>query len=144
MPLLSSIYLPGIRSKLVSFSKAAPVRNKRRQPPAGRTNPGGDGMKPRPAVLIRQRLAMMHLLDVGLRMEPVAVFIDPMQPVGEHRCNRALAAAGNSHHQDDGRITCRRVRLHDGPPTLQRGPPATRSRLANRLGSPEGPRTEST
>jgi hypothetical protein len=25
---------------------------------------------------------MMHLLDVGLRMEPVAVFIDPMQPVG--------------------------------------------------------------
>src|SRR5438309_9405629 len=31
-PCVSSIYLPGIRSKPMSFSKAAQVRNKRRQP----------------------------------------------------------------------------------------------------------------
>src|SRR5262245_25889442 len=58
-----------------------------------RVDPGGNAMQPGPAVLIGQRLAGVHLPDVGLRVEPVAVLVDPVQPVREHRRNRALAAA---------------------------------------------------
>ena len=78
---------------------------------AGGVDPGGDGVQPGPAVLIVQRLAVMHLLDVRLRMKPVAVLIGPMQAMREHRRDGAFAGAGNAHHHDDGRNF--RWRLHD-------------------------------
>src|SRR5580693_4906820 len=43
-------------------------------------------------------------------MKPVAILVDPMQAVGEHRGDGALARAGNAHHDDHGR---RSVGLHD-------------------------------
>src|SRR5262245_8474675 len=73
-----------------------------------RVDPGGNAMQPRPAILICQRLAGVHLPDVGLRVEPVTVLVDPVQPTREHRGNRALAAARDSHHHGDGRIASSR------------------------------------
>src|SRR4029077_2989856 len=78
---------------------------------SGVVDPGGDGAQPRPAILIGQRLAVMHFLDVGLGMKPVAVLVGPMQPMGQHRGDRALAGAGNAHHHEDGRSFGRR--FHD-------------------------------
>src|SRR5262245_15103644 len=69
-----------------------------------RVDPGGNAMQPGPAVLVSQRLAGVHLPDVGLWVEPVAVLVDPVQPVRKHRRNRTLAATRDSHHHDDGRI----------------------------------------
>src|ERR1700682_2358314 len=80
---------------------------------AGVVDPGGDGAQPRPAIRVGERLAVMHFFDVRLRMEPVAVFVDPVQAVGQHRRDRALAATGNAHHHDDGRNV--RRRFHDTP-----------------------------
>src|SRR5215831_8250511 len=72
-----------------------------------RVDPGRNAMQPGPAILIGEWHAAMHLLDVRRRVEPVALLEDPIQPVGEHRRNRALAAAGDSHHHDDGNISQR-------------------------------------
>src|SRR5262249_32287224 len=67
-------------------------------------DPGGNAVQPGPAVLIGERQAAVHLLDVGRRVEPVALLEDPVQPVCEHRRNRTLAAARDAHHHDDGNI----------------------------------------
>src|SRR5262249_7907183 len=53
-------------------------------------------------------------LDVGLRVEPVALLEDPIQPVGEHRRDRALAAPGYAHHHDDGSLPRRRTGVFVG------------------------------
>src|SRR5689334_14031855 len=36
-------------------------------------------MQPRPAIFVVEWLAVMHLLNIGLRVEPVAVLVNPMQ-----------------------------------------------------------------
>ena len=56
-------------------------------------NPGRNAMQPRPAVLVGERLPTVHLFDIRGRMEPVALLINPMQAMGEHRGNGALAGA---------------------------------------------------
>src|SRR5215471_1694570 len=58
-----------------------------------RVDPGGDALQPGPAILVGERLPAVHFLDVRLRVEPIALLENPVQPVSEHRCNRALAAA---------------------------------------------------
>src|SRR5215472_762533 len=67
-----------------------------------RVDPGGNTMQPGPAILIGEWHAAMHLLDVRRGVERVALLEDPIQSVGEDRRNRALAAARDSHHHDDG------------------------------------------
>src|SRR5262245_63280078 len=47
----------------------------------GRVDPGGNAVQPGPAVLIGERQAAVHLLDVGRRVEPVALLEDHVQPV---------------------------------------------------------------
>ena len=64
-------------------------------------DPIGDGMQPGPAILVGERLAMVHLLDVSFGMKPVAVFVKPVQTMREHGADRALARAGNAHHDED-------------------------------------------
>src|SRR5262249_52520366 len=58
-----------------------------------RIDPGRDAMQPWPAVLVRERLPTVHLFDVRGRMEPVAVLVNPMHAMRQHRGNRALAGA---------------------------------------------------
>src|SRR5262249_36198497 len=79
-----------------------------------RVDPGGDALQPGPAILVGERLPGVHLLDVGLRVEPVALLEDPIQPVGEHRRDRALAAPGYAHHHDDGSLPRRRTGVFVG------------------------------
>lgn len=56
-------------------------------------DPGGDGPEPRPAVLIRERHAALHLLDIGGRVEPVGVLEGPIEPVRQHRGKYSVAAS---------------------------------------------------
>src|SRR5262249_49306785 len=58
-----------------------------------RIDPGRDAVQPWPAVLVRERLPALHLFDVRGRREPVAVLVNPMQAMPQHRGNRALAGA---------------------------------------------------
>src|SRR5262249_19419061 len=44
----------------------------------------------------------------------VALLEDPIQPVGEHRRDRALAAPGYAHHHDDGSLPRRRTGVFVG------------------------------
>jgi hypothetical protein len=59
-----------------------------------------DLAEPWPAVLVGQRLAAPHLLDIGLRVQVVAIEIDSTEARGQRRADRRLAAAGDAHQQD--------------------------------------------
>src|SRR5437762_13080852 len=55
------------------------------------SDPVRNSLQPWPSIFIRQRLAAMHLLDIGPRVEPIGVFVGPAQATGQHGGNRALA-----------------------------------------------------
>ena len=94
----------------------------------GRVDPGGDRAQPGPAILVGQRLAVMHLLDIRGRVEPVAVLVDPMQAVRQHRRDRALAGAGDAHDHDDGRAAGAGLIGHAAAPERRRDRGATPDR----------------
>jgi hypothetical protein len=64
-------------------------------------HPGRDGSQPGPAVLVGERDAGVHLLDVLCRVEVVGVGETPVQPAGQHGADRGLAAARYSGHDHD-------------------------------------------
>src|SRR5262245_39836591 len=70
-----------------------------------RVDPGGHAMQPGPPVLIGQRLAGVHLPDVGLWVEAVAVLLDPFPPMRVYLASRALAPTTESHHHANGRMS---------------------------------------
>src|SRR5262245_8868292 len=47
-------------------------------------DPAGDRVQPRPTVLVGERDALVHFLDVGGRVKPVAILERPVQAPGEH------------------------------------------------------------
>lgn len=65
-------------------------------------DPGGDGLEPGLPVLVVQRVAGAHLVDVRLRMERVRFGVVDAEAFGECRAHGRLARAGNAHHHDDG------------------------------------------
>src|SRR5436190_4854708 len=85
-----------------------------------RIDPGRDGIEPGPAVLVGERLAPMHLVDVRLGMKPIGVLVDPMQLVREHGSDGGLAAARYAHDNDYGCVAGCRLSWHGAPPTLRR------------------------
>jgi hypothetical protein len=54
-------------------------------------DPGSDRFQPRLAVGIAQGRAAFHLLDIGLRMKPIAVFKTPAEFLCEQRGDGCLA-----------------------------------------------------
>src|SRR5262245_44802819 len=68
----------------------------------------GDGAahraEPGPPVVVRERKAAMHLLDVGGRMHVVGVEEGPPETLGERAADRRLAGPGNAHDDDDPRV----------------------------------------
>ncbi len=79
--------------------------------PARGVDPVGDGVQPRPAIGVVKRLAVVHLFDIGFGVQPIAVLVDPMQAMRQHRGDRALAGARHAHHDQNGNIV-RRCWLH--------------------------------
>src|SRR3546814_6775248 len=59
-----------------------------------RANDGGDGPKPRPAIIVGEGDAATHLLNVRGGMKIVPLFEPPMQAARQHRGDRRLAGAG--------------------------------------------------
>src|ERR1035438_7554057 len=64
-------------------------------------HPGPDGPQPWPAVVVGQRQAGPHLLDVRGGMEVISVGERPAPPPGEHGPHRRLATAGQAGHDQD-------------------------------------------
>jgi hypothetical protein len=64
-------------------------------------HPGSDGVQPRPAVGVGERLAPVHLGDRHGGMERVGVRERPAQPRRQPRADRGLAAAGRPGDDDD-------------------------------------------
>src|SRR3981081_2415701 len=48
-------------------------------------DPGCNRVQPRPAILIGQRNTLVHLFDIGGRVEPIAILEFPLQACGEKR-----------------------------------------------------------
>src|SRR3546814_16887872 len=67
-----------------------------------RANDGGDGPKPRPAIIVGEGDAATHLLNVRGGMKIVPLFEPPMQAARQHRGDRRLAGAGYSHNYGCG------------------------------------------
>jgi hypothetical protein len=65
-----------------------------------------DAIEPRRAIVVGQRNARAHLLDVGGRMQVVRIDQRPAEPRGERGPDGRLAAAGNAHQHDDHRSSC--------------------------------------
>ena len=84
----------------------------------------GNRLQPRPAVLVRQRMAGAHLGDVACRVKPVAVLVAPAEPPGETIGDGALARAGDAHHHQRARS----LTAHQNSPESRPGPPARPSR----------------
>src|SRR4051812_4109371 len=66
-------------------------------------DPGGQAAQPRPAVVVVQRDPGPHLLDVGGRVEVVALGELPAQAVDEGGGDGRLAGAADAHDDDRGR-----------------------------------------
>src|SRR5215467_8330598 len=84
----------------------------------GGIDPVGNGMQPWPTVFISKRLAVVHLLDIGLRMKPVAVLVNPMQALRQHGSDRAFAGPGHAHDHDRADVIRSRFGIHS---TLRSG-----------------------
>lgn len=65
-------------------------------------DPAGDRREPGPAVLVGQRVAGAHLLNVRRRVEVVPLRRRPTKPIGEGPHDRGFAGTGHA-HDDDGR-----------------------------------------
>src|SRR5690606_30286471 len=61
----------------------------------------GDGVQPRPPVLVGQRDAGAHFIDAALGMETVAILDDPSQPPAQRARDDAFARSRHAH--DDQR-----------------------------------------
>ena len=61
-------------------------------------HPGVDDLEPRPTVLVCQRNACAHLVDVGLRMEVVALRVHVSETFVNGFCHGGFAASCNTHH----------------------------------------------
>ena len=68
-------------------------------------DPAGDRRQPGPAILVRERDAAMHLVDVGGRMKPIGVLELPPKARREQRSDRRLARPRYAHddHNRDSR-----------------------------------------
>src|SRR5258708_21986810 len=109
---------------------------------AGLANPVdlvGDGLQPGPAIFIGQGLAGAHLGDIAGRMKPVAIFVSPLQALGQSVGDSAFARSGHTHHHQGTRIPVD-LTAHENSPAAQLYPPARSSRLWNARGSPAGSR----
>ena len=84
----------------------------------------GNRLQPRPAVLVRQRMAGAHLRDVACRVKPVAILVAPAESSSEMIGDGALARAGNAHHHQ----RARGLTAHQNSPESRLGPPARPSR----------------
>src|SRR6202035_3354898 len=60
-------------------------------------DPGSDGAEPGPTVLVVERNAVVHLVDVRRRMKPIGVLNLPSQTAGKDRPNSRLPASGYAH-----------------------------------------------
>src|SRR6266571_2631716 len=74
----------------------------------------GDGVEPRPAVLVGERDALVHLLDIGGRVEPIAVLEFPAEAPGQQRADGALAGARDAHDDEGGDARGRRPLRRSG------------------------------
>ena len=63
-------------------------------------DPGGDRAQPRPAVLVGERLAALHLGDIGGRMETVRVAERAVELRGDQLPDGRLAGTRHAHHHD--------------------------------------------
>ena len=61
-------------------------------------DPGGNRVQPGPAILIGQRNAGVHFVDIGRRMKPVCIFEFPAKAQSEKRSDRRFPASRNAHH----------------------------------------------
>src|SRR5580704_11772212 len=50
---------------------------------AGLIDPGGDRLQPRPAILVSERNAAVHLVDIGRGVKPIGILELPMQTVSQ-------------------------------------------------------------
>ncbi|CAK7282163.1 hypothetical protein SGPA1_20129 [Streptomyces misionensis JCM 4497] len=93
--------------------------------PGPAVRPVADGVQPGPAVGVLERDPGRHLVDVGLRVEVVALGVRHAQSRGEQRTDRGLARPRDAHHDDDlgGSHYCLAVfldiRRHGGVATLK-------------------------
>jgi hypothetical protein len=63
--------------------------------------PVDDAVEPRPAIVVGERDAGAHLLDVGGRMQVVRVDQRPAEGGRERRADRRLARSRHAHQHDD-------------------------------------------
>jgi hypothetical protein len=64
-----------------------------------------DRVEPRTPIVVRQRLAPPHLLDVRRRMEVVGIEKRPAEPTRERGADRRFPDARDTHHDDDHQPT---------------------------------------
>src|SRR5260370_8554210 len=67
-------------------------------------DPCSNPFQPWPAIVIRQRVAVMHLFDVRGRMEPIGIFIDPTQAKGQQRGYWPLPCFRAPHNHDNTQL----------------------------------------
>ena len=63
-------------------------------------HPVAHGLQPGPAILVGQRDAAAHLVDIGPGVEVVGLGDGPAQCVVKVECGRGLAAAGDPHEDE--------------------------------------------
>src|ERR1700738_3185771 len=99
----------------------------------------GNGLQPRPTILVGQWLSGAHLLDIALGMKFVAVFAGPVQSFAELARDGALARAGHAHDNEGaGRFA---ILISHKIPRAGRGSRgAIWSRARNARGPPGDPR----
>ena len=103
----------------------------------------GDRLQPGPAILIGERMAGAHLVDIAFGMKPVAILEGPAQAFGQLFGDGALAGAGHAH--DDQRAGHLAGFIgHGNSPAAPPDRPARSSRRRNARGSPADPRPPST
>src|SRR5690349_1712577 len=74
--------------------------------------------EPRPAIFIRQRNAVVHLLLVGSAMKRVAIREAALEPLRQHFANTGLAGARHAHRDQN------HLKLLTGPPPMRRSNPS--------------------
>jgi hypothetical protein len=101
-------------------------------------DPGGAGVQPAPPILVGERNAIVHLVDVGSRMEPIGVLELPSQAQSEKRSHGRLPASRNAHHDHNPRTWRRSVFLGLGLHGHHFGHLGAASRSVNQWRRPTG------
>src|SRR4051812_37551044 len=104
-------------------------------------DPGGQAAQPGPAVVVVERNPGPHLLDVGGRVEIVALGELPAQPVDETGGDGRLAGAADAHDDDRGRGRWAGNRHHRKVAAGHRPPPFGSSGPHNGRNDPDDPGT---